>query len=426
MEDDCCKAGDITYTNPSEDCESGPTGTIRLGCLPKSTASASYRKDVRKLPVSVRRPVCTAFKSGTIRAHTCDNTDLQRIECLGVAETPPHAPDRYQRIFHVIPTTPTSLEAIPHQATINSSHILIEVPGRPSLGLRCYHAGHYRNNSSTPLCHACRAYVNDQTSCTQSYASRAKQRTPAWNFEQYINAGDMAGLNSSEGPGAAAHRPPPLPASPHVPSPPVNTAPNAHAERGNGNETQQPPTPEAGISADRTVETKGTEENASSVDDVGPLIPEATDRQKEPQRGRPNIRKRAAAAQKPSKEKEEPPAMPGASRETVRPFQPDECTKKHLPGSRLFQSPPIQKKCFTPYALGSDHFIAETTLNYMHHLCSHSDNAPRLLDWDRLRAECQSLPRRPWSTTLINGPPNYYRRRKMQLPPLSPHHRPSM
>lgn len=124
-------------------------------------------------------------------------------------------------IFHVIPSSPTSLEAIPHQATINDSPILIEVPGRPSLCLRCYDTGHYRKNCSTPWCRACRAYGHGQTNCTQSYASRAKQRMPPRNREEYMDADDMAAMMSTERPGAAAPPPLALQASPHVPSPPV-------------------------------------------------------------------------------------------------------------------------------------------------------------------------------------------------------------
>ncbi|KAH9359938.1 hypothetical protein HPB48_007061 [Haemaphysalis longicornis] len=260
------------------------------------------------------------------------------------------------RIFHVIPSTPTSLEAIPHQATLNGGPILIEVPGRSSLCLRCYHNGQYRKNCSTPWCRACRAYGHDETNCTpnctQSYASRAKQRTPARTLEEYMDADDMAAIMSTEGPEAAAHPPPPLQASPHVPSPPVNTdvpaqeagqlheaegrekrrakttrrlasdlqsAPGATRTPREGTETRHtaPPPLAAGITADRTMGTKGTEENASSVDDVRPLSPEATGRQKEPQRGRLSTRKQAAPSQKACKEKEETPAMPGAIREMV-------------------------------------------------------------------------------------------------------------
>ncbi|KAH9378609.1 hypothetical protein HPB48_018317 [Haemaphysalis longicornis] len=50
-------------------------------------------------------------------------------------------------------------------------------------------------------------------------------------------------------------------------------------------------TVKAGITADRTVGTKGTGENASSVDDGCPPSPEVTGPQKEPQGGRPNTRK---------------------------------------------------------------------------------------------------------------------------------------
>ncbi|KAH9382618.1 hypothetical protein HPB48_023166 [Haemaphysalis longicornis] len=47
------------------------------------------------------------------------------------------------RVFHVIPSTPTSLEAIPHQATINGNAILIKVTGRLPLCLHCYSTKHY-------------------------------------------------------------------------------------------------------------------------------------------------------------------------------------------------------------------------------------------------------------------------------------------
>lgn len=77
------------------------------------------------------------------------------------------------RIFHVIPSTPTSLEAIPHQATINGSPILIEVPGRPSLCLRCYHTGHYRKNCSTPWC---RAYMTRPTARSHTLPERSRER----------------------------------------------------------------------------------------------------------------------------------------------------------------------------------------------------------------------------------------------------------
>lgn len=120
-----------------------------------------------------------------------------------------------------------------------------------------------------------------------------------------MDADDMAAMMSAEVPAAAAPATPPLQASPHVP--PVNTPapaqeagqldeaegkreekseenetlgvqpsdsfePNAHAERGSASETQHPPPPAVGITADRKVGTKGTEEKASTVDDVGPLV----------------------------------------------------------------------------------------------------------------------------------------------------------
>lgn len=90
---------------------------------------------------------------------------FQRVVCEGWQKPGLTHMTVATRIFRVIPSSPTSLEAIPHQAIINDSPILIEVPGRPSLCLHCYHTRHYRKNFSTAWCRACRAYKRDQTNC---------------------------------------------------------------------------------------------------------------------------------------------------------------------------------------------------------------------------------------------------------------------
>ncbi|KAH9369453.1 hypothetical protein HPB48_014367 [Haemaphysalis longicornis] len=67
------------------------------------------------------------------------------------------------RVYHIIPSSPTSLENMPHQATVQGCPVLIEVAGRPALCLRCYPTGHYRRSCKTPWCRSCRSFGHDHT-----------------------------------------------------------------------------------------------------------------------------------------------------------------------------------------------------------------------------------------------------------------------
>lgn len=122
------------------------------------------------------------------------------------------------RVIHIAPTTPTSLEALPHQATINGSPILIEVAGPAIVVLALSPTGHCHKNCMTPWCRACRAYGHDQTGCTQSYAARVKQRTLAKNLEEYMDAEEMAAMLNGKEPAVVTPQSTTLP--PHAPSPP--------------------------------------------------------------------------------------------------------------------------------------------------------------------------------------------------------------
>ncbi|KAH9364435.1 hypothetical protein HPB48_018562 [Haemaphysalis longicornis] len=192
-----------------------------------------------------------------------------------------------------------------------------------------------------------------ETNCTQSYASRAKQRAPARNLEEYMDADDMAAMMSTEGPEAARS---PTNPSPGIPArafalqstptfrrkkqasytrqrgrekrrrrqravrPPTLSqlrAQRARRERERKRDTP-PPTLAAGDYRRQVGGNKRTEENASSVDRRSPPSPPRRPAgRRKPQRGRPNTRKQVAPSQTPCKEKEETPAMPGVSREMV-------------------------------------------------------------------------------------------------------------
>ncbi|KAH9374847.1 hypothetical protein HPB48_011144 [Haemaphysalis longicornis] len=98
-------------------------------------------------------------------------------------------------VYHIMPSSPTSIENIPHHATVQRCPILIQVAGRPTLCLQLYHMGHYRRSCQTPCCRSCPSFGYDHTNCTLSYAARTKQRASVWpQVEEYMNADDMAAM----------------------------------------------------------------------------------------------------------------------------------------------------------------------------------------------------------------------------------------
>lgn len=99
------------------------------------------------------------------------------------------------RVVHIIPREPNSLDAVPHQALINGNPILIDVPGRPPMCLRCRQIGHIRRLCTTPWCRACRSFGHLQADCSQSYAARTRQPATSQSLEEYMDAEEMAAMS---------------------------------------------------------------------------------------------------------------------------------------------------------------------------------------------------------------------------------------
>ncbi|KAH9370875.1 hypothetical protein HPB48_020720 [Haemaphysalis longicornis] len=78
------------------------------------------------------------------------------------------------RIVQIAPRNVNSLDALPHQVKMYGNMVLIEVPGRPAMCLRCQQLGHMRRQCTTPWCRACRGFGHDSSACEQSYAARAR------------------------------------------------------------------------------------------------------------------------------------------------------------------------------------------------------------------------------------------------------------
>ncbi|KAH9371664.1 hypothetical protein HPB48_021970 [Haemaphysalis longicornis] len=195
--------------------------------LPNPSAHAPHRQLSENVLFLHGDPSARPYGVDDFASPLQNITDLRAVECLGPFQYNPGSDEltarqlecsgRVQRVvrdgwrkpglahmtgtsrvYHIIPSSPTSLENIPHQATVQGCSILIEVAGRPALCLRCYHTGHYRRSCQTPWCHSCHSFGHDHVNCTLSYAARTKQQASVRpQLEEYMDADDMAAMMGS-------------------------------------------------------------------------------------------------------------------------------------------------------------------------------------------------------------------------------------
>ncbi|CAN7976557.1 unnamed protein product, partial [Ixodes persulcatus] len=63
-----------------------------------------------------------------------------------------------------------ALESLPHQLRICGEKVLVVVPGRAPICLRCRRTGHIRRDCRVPLCAQCRAFGHEAAACVKTYA----------------------------------------------------------------------------------------------------------------------------------------------------------------------------------------------------------------------------------------------------------------
>ncbi|XP_040076818.2 uncharacterized protein LOC115311799 [Ixodes scapularis] len=63
-----------------------------------------------------------------------------------------------------------SLENLPHQLRTCGGNVLVVVPGRAPICLRCHRAGHIRRDCRVPRCNLCQAFGHEASSCVKTYA----------------------------------------------------------------------------------------------------------------------------------------------------------------------------------------------------------------------------------------------------------------
>lgn len=66
-----------------------------------------------------------------------------------------------------------TLDDIPHQLRVAGELVLVVVPGRAPLCLRCQQTGHIRRECRVPRCGVCRRFGHEGTHCSRSYAVAA-------------------------------------------------------------------------------------------------------------------------------------------------------------------------------------------------------------------------------------------------------------
>lgn len=74
------------------------------------------------------------------------------------------------RIVRMVLREGVNLDRLPHQLRFGGGLVLVVVPGRAPVCLRCRRTGHIRRDCRAPRCSECRAYGHERDDCVRSYA----------------------------------------------------------------------------------------------------------------------------------------------------------------------------------------------------------------------------------------------------------------
>ncbi|XP_064480582.1 uncharacterized protein LOC135394056 [Ornithodoros turicata] len=88
-----------------------------------------------------------------------------------------------------------SVESIPHIMRILGGQVLVDIPGRPPLCLRCKKIGHFRKNCSSSWCKACRRFGHDADDCVSTYASKTRAAVEDASVADMMDVEDTAALH---------------------------------------------------------------------------------------------------------------------------------------------------------------------------------------------------------------------------------------
>ncbi|KAM7281706.1 hypothetical protein ISCGN_006257, partial [Ixodes scapularis] len=80
-----------------------------------------------------------------------------------------------------------TVDSLPHEMRLEGCKVLVVVPGRAPLCLRCRRTGHIRRDCRVPRCSDCHRYGHDAADCVKTYASIARDRKLDDNSEYLMD-----------------------------------------------------------------------------------------------------------------------------------------------------------------------------------------------------------------------------------------------
>lgn len=80
------------------------------------------------------------------------------------------------RIVRLVLREGVALDRLPHQLRLGGGMVLVVVPGRAPVCLRCNKTGHIRRDCQATRCTECRAYGHERDDCVRSYARAAGRK----------------------------------------------------------------------------------------------------------------------------------------------------------------------------------------------------------------------------------------------------------
>ncbi|KAK8767363.1 hypothetical protein V5799_005856 [Amblyomma americanum] len=96
-----------------------------------------------------------------------------------------------------------SIDDLPHMFKFYGGQVLVVVPGRPPICLRCKRTGHIRRDCRTPRCSLCRSFGHEREGCIRTYARVATGTAPPQDdgSELLVDQGELenAGAPSPSG-----------------------------------------------------------------------------------------------------------------------------------------------------------------------------------------------------------------------------------
>lgn len=117
-----------------------------------------------------------------------------------------------------------TVESLPHQLRFQGGNVLVVIPGRAPVCLRCKLTGHIRRDCKAPKCERCRVVGHEARDCVRTYARAAANQVPEDDTMAHI-------MDEEEAEAAAAPLAPALPPRDNqVTSAEIKGSPDAQAQ----------------------------------------------------------------------------------------------------------------------------------------------------------------------------------------------------